>query len=137
MSNFEIFIFITFLICFILIFGILFSIFRNIINGIFNYNYNELKTNISSKPINVFTVRLSSIDYLVFNGFWVTVEIYSDFIIFKMFNKALLVNDLSQLSLTGKFTSKLVIKSDNNKLELVLGKKEYAIIKDILEDKNV
>ena len=104
LSNFEIFIFITFLICFILIFGILFSIFRNIINGIFNYNYNELKTNISSKPINIFTVRLSSIDYLVFNGFWVTVEIYSDFIIFKMFNKALLVNDLSQLSLTGKFT---------------------------------
>ena len=54
-----------------------------------------------------------------------------------MFNKALLINDLSQLSLTGKFTSKLVIKSDNNKIELVLGKKEYAIIKDILEGKNV
>ena len=137
MSNFDILILIFFLLGAGLIFTLLFKIFKDLINSIFNYNYEELKTNLSEIPTNIFTVRLDSIDYLIFRGFCVKMEIYSNFVIFKMFNNALLINDLSQLSLTGKFTSKLVIKSDNNKIELVLGRKEYAIIKDFLEDKNV
>ena len=137
LSNFDILILIVFLLGAGLIFTLLFKIFKDLINSIFNYNYEELKTNLSEIPTNIFTVRLDSIDYLIFRGFCVKMEIYSNFVIFKMFNNALLINDLSQLSLTGKFTSKLVIKSDNNKIELVLGRKEYAIIKDFLEDKNV
>lgn len=56
--------------------------------------------------------------------------------IFKMFNKAMLVNDCSHLELTGNFTSHLVIPSGNSKLELVLGKSEYEIIKEFLENEN-
>lgn len=137
LSNFDILILIVFLLGAGLIFTLLFKIFKDLINSIFNYNYEELKTNLSEIPTNIFTVRLDSIDYLIFRGFCVKMEIYSNFVIFKMFNNALLINDLSQLSLTGKFTSKLVIKSDNNKIELVLGRKEYSIIKDFLEDRNV
>lgn len=127
---------IVFLFCGGLMFVLFFSIFKDLVTGIFNYDYNELKSGISEVPQNVFTVRLSSINFLIFHGFWVTIEIYSDFIVFKMFNRAMVVNDRSQLKLTGNFTSHLVVPSGNSKLELVLGKNEYEIIKEFLENEN-
>lgn len=119
-----------------LMFALLFSIFKDFVTGIFNYDYNELKSNVSEVPQNVFTVRLSAINFVIFHGFWVTIEIYSDFIIFKMFNRALVVNERSQMKLTGNFTSCLVVPSGNSKMELVLGKREYEILKEFLENEN-
>lgn len=121
----------------ILLFGLLFSIFKDLINSIFSLNYDDFKKSVSVQPQNVFTLRLVAVNYLIFRGFWVTVEIYSDFIIFKMFNKALVVKDFSQLKLTGGFSSLLIVNCESTKLELALGKNEYKIIKDFLEDKNV
>ena len=120
----------------ILLFGLLFSIFKDLINSIFSLNYDDFKKSVSVQPQNVFTLRLVAVNYLIFRGFWVTVEIYSDFIIFKMFNKALVVKDFSQLKLTGGFSSLLIINCENTKLELALGKSEYNIIKDFLKEKN-
>lgn len=120
----------------ILLFGLLFSIFKDLINSIFSLNYDDFKKSVSVQPQNIFTLRLVAVNYLIFRGFWVTVEIYSDFIIFKMFNKALVVKDFSQLKLTGGFSSLLIINCENTKLELALGKSEYNIIKDFLEEKN-
>lgn len=120
----------------ILLFGLLFSIFKDLINSIFSLNYDDFKKSVSVQPQNVFTLRLVAVNYLIFRGFWVTVEIYSDFIIFKMFNKALVVKDFSQLKLTGGFSSLLIINCENTKLELALGKSEYNIIKDFLKENN-
>lgn len=116
---------------------LLFTIFKDLITGIFNLDYEDLKSNLKEAPQNLFNAPLSSINLLIFHGFWVTVELYSDFIIFKMFNRALVVKDFSQLSLTGSFTSKLVVAMGKTKLELSLGKREYEIMKEFLEDKNV
>lgn len=119
-----------------LMFVLLFSIFKDLITGIFNYDYNELKSGLSELPQNVFTVRLSAINFVIFHGFWVTTEIYSDFVIFKMFNRALVVNDRFQLELTDNYTSRLNVTSGNSKLRLPLGKREYEIIKEFLENEN-
>lgn len=116
---------------------LLFTIFKDMVTGIFNLNYDELKSNLKESPQNLFTVQLSAINYLIFHGFWGTVELYSDFIILKMFNRALVVKDFSQLSLTGTFTSKLVVAFGKTKLEVTLDKREYEIMKEFLEDKNV
>ncbi|CDE42390.1 unknown [Clostridium sp. CAG:768] len=116
---------------------LLFTIFKDLIFEIFNLNYDELKSNLKEVPQNIFTVQLSSINYLLFRGFWVTVEIYFDFIIFKIFNRALVVKDFSNIELTGKFTSSLIVTSGNTKLKLSLPIKEYEVIKEFLEEKNV
>lgn len=116
---------------------LLFTIFKDMITGIFNLNYDELKSNLKEVPQNIFTVQLSSINYLIFHGFWVTVELYLDFIIFKIFNRALVVKDFSNIELTGKFTSSLIVTSGNTKLKLSLPNKEYEVIKKFLEEKNV
>ena len=116
---------------------LLFSIFKDMITGIFNLNYDELKSNLKEVPQNIFTVQLSSINYLIFRGFWVTVELYFDFIIFKIFNRALVVKDFSNIELTGKFISSLIVTSRNTKLKLSLSTKEYEVIKEFLEEKNV
>ena len=116
---------------------LLFTIFKDMITGIFNLNYDELKSNLKEVPQNIFTVQLSSINYLIFHGFWVTVELYLDFIIFKIFNRALVVKDFSNIELTGKFTSSLIVTSGNTKLKLSLPNKEYEVIKKYIEEKNV
>ena len=116
---------------------LLFTIFKDLIFEIFNLNYDELKSNLKEVPQNIFTVQLSSINYLIFHGFWVTVELYLDFIIFKIFNRALVVKDFSNIELTGKFTSSLIVTSGNTKLKLSLPNKEYEVIKKFLEEKNV
>ncbi len=116
---------------------LLLTIFKDLITSIFNLDYEDLKFNLKEAPKSHFIATLSAINLFVFRGFWVTVEFYSDFIIFKMFNRALVVNDFSQLSLTGSFTSKLVVAMGKTKLELSLGKREYEIMKEFLEDKNV
>lgn len=116
---------------------LLFTIFKGLITSVFNLDYEDLKFNLKEAPQSHFVTPLSSINLLVFRGFWVSVELYSDFIIFKMFNRALVVKDFSQLSLTGSFTSKLVLVFGKTRLELALGKKEYKIMKEFLEDKNV
>lgn len=121
----------------VLMLALLFTIFKDMVTGIFNLNYDELKSNLKESPQNLFVAQLSAINYLIFHGFWITVELYSDFIILKMFNRALVVKDFSQLSLTGTFTSKLVVAFVKTKLEVTLGKREYEIMKEFLEDKNV
>ena len=63
--------------------------------------------------------------------------IYSDFIVFKIFNRALVVNDFSKLKLTGKFTSTLIVNSGKNKIKFPLGMEEYEYIKKFLEEHNV
>ena len=119
-----------------LLFGLLFSIFKDLINSVFNLNYDDFKKSVSVQPQNVLNLRLVAINYLVFRGFWVTVEIYSNFVVFKMFNRALIVKDFSQLKLSEGFNSLLIINCGNTKLELGLGKSEYNILKDFLEEKN-
>ncbi len=116
---------------------LLFTIFKDMITGIFNLNYDEIKSNLKEVPQNIFTVQLSSINNLIFRGFWVTIELYLDFIIFKIFNRALVVKDFSNIELTGKFTSSLIVTSGNTKLKLSLPTKEYKVIKEFLEEKNV
>ena len=137
MSDNETLILIVFLFCFCLMLVFLCKIFKDLITGIFNFNYGELKSNLQDSPQYVFTERLSGINFLVCHGFWVTVELYSNFIIFKIFNRALVVNDFTNLKLTSKFTSQLVISSGNYKLDISLGKEEYEIMKEFLEGKNV
>ncbi len=116
---------------------LLFTIFKDMITGIFNLNYDEIKSNLKELPQNIFTVQLSSINNLIFRGFWVTIELYLDFIIFKIFNRALVVKDFSNIELTGKFTSSLIVTSGNNKLKFSLPIKVYEVIKEFLEEKNV
>lgn len=116
---------------------LLFTIFKDMITGIFNLNYDEIKSNLKEVPQNIFTVQLSSINNLIFRGFWVTIELYLDFIIFKIFNRALVVKDFSNIELTGKFTSSLIVTSGNTKLKLSLPTKAYKVIKEFLEEKNV
>lgn len=116
---------------------LLFTIFKDMISGIFNLNYDEIKSNLKELPQNIFTVQLSSINNLIFRGFWVTIELYLDFIIFKIFNRALVVKDFSNIELTGKFTSSLIVTSGNNKLKFSLPIKVYEVIKEFLEEKNV
>ncbi len=114
------------------------NILKDSFDAIFDCDYyDEIKSNSTAEPLKIFTTRISSINGLIYRGFYADVEIYSDFIVFKIFNKALVIRDFSQLKLTGKFTSTLIVTSGKNKIELPLGMTEYEYIKKFLEDHNV
>lgn len=114
------------------------NILKDSFDAIFDCDYyDEIKSNSIAEPLKIFTTRISSINGLIYRGFYADVEIYSDFIVFKIFNKALVIRDFSKLKLTGKFTSTLIVNSGKNKIELPLGMEEYEYIKKFLEDHNV
>ena len=132
---------IVFTFAFVVLFGLIAYLVVNILkdsfNEIFDCDYEETKSNLPDKPLKIFTARISSINWLIYRGFYADVEIYSDFIVFKIFNKALVIRDFSQLKLTGKFTSTLIVTSGKNKIKLPLGMTEYEYIKKFLEEHNV
>ncbi len=132
---------IVFTFAFVVLFGLIAYLVVNILKGsfneIFDCDYEETKSNLPDKPLKIFTARISSINWLIYRGFYADVEIYSDFIVFKIFNKALVIGDFSQLKLTGRFTSTLIVTSGKNKIKLPLGMAEYEYIKKFLEEHNV
>ncbi len=135
---------IVFLLVFVVfIFGLIAYLVVNILkdsfDSIFDCDYYDaIKSNSTAEPLKIFTTRISSINGLIYRGFYADVEIYSDFIVFKTFNRALVVNDFSKLKLTGKFTtSTLIVNSGKNKIKLPLGMEEYEYIKKFLEEHNV
>ena len=114
------------------------NILKDSFDSIFDCDYYDaIKSNSTAEPLKIFTTRISSINGLIYRGFYADVEIYSDFIVFKIFNKALVIRDFSQLKLTGKFTSTLIVTSGKNKIKLPLGMAEYEYIKKFLEEHNV
>ena len=136
---FEIVFLLVFVVFFLgLIAYLVVNILKDSFDAIFDCDYyDEIKSNSTAEPLKIFTTRISSINGLIYRGFYADVEIYSDFIVFKIFNKALVIRDFSQLKLTGKFTSTLIVTSGKNKIELPLGMTEYEYIKKFLEDHNV
>ena len=115
------------------------NILKDSFDSIFDCDYYDaIKSNSTAEPLKIFTTRISSINGLIYRGFYADVEIYSDFIAFKIFNRALVVNDFSKLKLTSKFTtSTLIVNSGKNKIKLPLGMEEYEYIKKFLEEHNV
>lgn len=115
------------------------NILKDSFDSIFDCDYYDaIKSNSTAEPLKIFTTRISSINGLIYRGFYADVEVYSDFIVFKTFNRALVVNDFSKLKLTGKFTtSTLIVNSGKNKIKLPLGMEEYEYIKKFLEEHNV
>ena len=114
------------------------NILKDSFDSIFDCDYYDaIKSNSTAEPLKIFTTRISSINGLIYRGFYADVEIYSDFIVFKIFKRALVVNDFSKLKLTGKFTSTLIVNSGKNKIKLPLGMDEYEYIKKFLEEHNV
>ena len=133
---------IVFTFAFVVLFGLIayfvLSILKGSFNAIFDCDYYDaIKSYSDAEPLKTFTTRISSINGLIYRGFYADVEIYSDFIVFKIFNKALVIRDFSQLKLTGKFTSTLIVTSGKNKIKLPLGMAEYEYIKKFLEEHNV
>ena len=133
---------IVFTFAFVVFFGLIAYLVVNILkdsfNAIFDCDYYDaIKSYSDAEPLKTFTTRISSINGLIYRGFYADVEIYSDFIVFKIFNKALVIRDFSQLKLTGKFTSTLIVTSGKNKIKLPLGMAEYEYIKKFLEEHNV
>ena len=136
---FEIVFLLVFVVFFLgLIAYLVVNILKDSFDAIFDCDYyDEIKSNSTAEPLKIFTTRISSINGLIYRGFYADVEIYSDFIAFKIFNRALVVNDFSKLKLTGKFTSRLIVNSGKNKIKLSLGMEEYDYIKKFLEEHNV
>ncbi len=136
---FEIVVLLVFVLFFFgLIAYLVVNILKDSFNAIFDCDYYDaIKSYSDAEPLKTFTTRISSINGLIYRGFYADVEIYSDFIVFKIFNKALVIRDFSQLKLTGKFTSTLIVNSGKNKIELPLGIEEYDYIKKFLEEHNV
>lgn len=133
---------IVFTFAFVVLFGLIAYFVLSILKGSFNEifdcdYYDAIKSYSDAEPLKTFTTRISSINWLIYRGFYADVEIYSDFIVFKIFNKALVIRDFSQLKLTGKFTSTLIVTSGKNKIKLPLGMAEYEYIKKFLEEHNV
>ena len=133
---------IVFTFAFVVLFGLIAYFVLSILKGSFNEifdcdYYDAIKSYSDAEPLKTFTTRISSINGLIYRGFYADVEIYSDFIVFKIFNKALVIRDFSQLKLTGKFTSTLIVTSGKNKIKLPLGMAEYEYIKKFLEEHNV
>ena len=136
---FEIVVLLVFVLFFFgLIAYLVVNILKDSFNAIFDCDYYDaIKSYSDAEPLKTFTTRISSINGLIYRGFYADVEIYSDFIVFKIFNKALVIRDFSQLKLTGKFTSTLIVTSGKNKIKLPLGMTEYEYIKKFLEEHNV
>ena len=136
---FEIVVLLVFVLFFFgLIAYLVVNILKDSFNAIFDCDYYDaIKSYSDAEPLKTFTTRISSINWLIYRGFYADVEIYSDFIVFKIFNKALVIRDFSQLKLTGKFTSTLIVTSGKNKIKLPLGMAEYEYIKRFLEEHNV
>lgn len=136
---FEIVVLLVFVLFFFgLIAYLVVNILKDSFNAIFDCDYYDaIKSYSDAEPLKTFTTRISSINGLIYRGFYADVEIYSDFIVFKIFNKALVIRDFSQLKLTGKFTSTLIVTSGKNKIKLPLGMAEYEYIKKFLEEHNV
>ena len=108
---------------------------KALIEDIFKYNYDEIKSKISETPQHIFRARTSITSYKWF--FYTDIEVYKEFIIFKMYDRALLVRDRAQLELTGRFLSTLIIKSKHHfEVRFVLSKDQYNIIKNFLEGNN-
>lgn len=136
-KDFEIVFFLAFAAIFGLMAYLMFKIFKGSFNEIFDCDYEETKSNCTGEPLKIFTTRISSINWLIYRGFYADVEIYSDFIVFKIFNRALVIKDFSKLKLTGRFTSTLIVETGKNKIKLPLGMNEYEYIKKFLEEHNV
>ena len=136
---FEIVFLLVFVVFFLgLIAYLVVNILKDSFDSIFDCDYyDEIKSNSTAEPLKIFTTRISSINWLIYRGFYADVEVYSDFIVFKIFNKALVIRDFSKLKLTGKFTSTLIVNSGKNKIKLPLGMEEYEYIKKFLEEHNV
>ena len=136
---FEIVFLLVFVVFFLgLIAYLVVNILKDSFDSIFDCDYyDEIKSNSTAEPLKIFTTRISSINWLIYRGFYADVEVYSDFIVFKIFNKALVIRDFSKLKLTGKFTSTLIVNSGKNKIKLPLGMEEYDYIKKFLEEHNV
>ena len=136
---FEIVVLLVFVLFFFgLIAYLVVNILKDSFNAIFDCDYYDaIKSYSDAEPLKTFTTRISSINGLIYRGFYADVEIYSDFIVFKIFKKALVIRDFSQLKLTGKFTSTLIVTSGKNKIKLPLGMAEYEYIKKFLEEHNV
>ena len=136
---FEIVVLLVFVLFFFgLIAYLVVNILKDSFNAIFDCDYYDaIKSYSDAEPLKTFTTRISSINGLIYRGFYADVEIYSDFIVFKIFKKALVIRDFSQLKLTGKFTSTLIVTSGKNKIKLPLGMTEYEYIKKFLEEHNV
>ena len=136
---FEIVVLLVFVLFFFgLIAYLVVNILKDSFNAVFDCDYYDaIKSYSDAEPLKTFTTRISSINGLIYRGFYADVEIYSDFIVFKIFNKALVIRDFSQLKLTGKFTSTLIVTSGKNKIKLPLGMAEYEYIKKFLEEHNV
>ena len=136
---FEIVVLLVFVLFFFgLIAYLVVNILKDSFNAIFDCDYYDaIKSYSDAEPLKTFTTRISSINGLIYRGFYADVEIYSDFIVFKIFKKALVIRDFSQLKLTGKFTSTLIVTSGKNKIKLPLGMEEYDYIKKFLEEHNV
>ena len=138
-KEFEIVVLLVFVLFFFgLIAYLVVNILKDSFNAIFDCDYYDaIKSYSDAEPLKTFTTRISSINGLIYRGFYADVEIYSDLIVFKIFNKALVIRDFSQLKLTGKFTSTLIVTSGKNKIKLPLGMAEYEYIKKFLEEHNV
>ena len=108
---------------------------KALIKDVFKYNYDEIKSKITETPRYIFRARTSITYYKWF--FYTDIEVYKDFIIFKMNDRALLVKERAQLELTGKFLSTLIIKSKHHfETRFVLSNDQYNIIKNFLEGNN-
>ena len=139
-KEFEIFFLLVFVaFVFGLIAYLVFNIIKDSFNTIFDCDYYDvIKSYSTAEPLEIFRTPISSINGLIYRGFYADVEIYSDFIVFKIFKRALVVNDFSKLKLTGKYTtSTLIVNSGKNKIKLPLGMEEYEYIKKFLEEHNV
>lgn len=121
------------------IFVLIISLIKNIANDILNSAFPEEFENIKlffGEAKHQFTTRIIAAGKVAFKGFYATVFVFEKSLIVKHLNRAIMVNDLSKLKLSGKFVSTLTIENGNAPIQLTLGITEYNIIKEFLEANN-
>ncbi len=98
----------------------------------FPIKYDEIKSKYG-QPENIFKVHLSAIGKMWVRGCWVTLDIYKDFLVISMFNRAIVINDFKSLKFSKTWNMIDVIIDDKSVITISLSNDEYKFIEDYIK----
>lgn len=98
----------------------------------FPLKYDEVQSKYGL-PENTFKVRLAATGKMWVRGFWVTLDIYKDFLVISLFNRAIVINDLKSLKFSKTWNMIDVIIDDKSVITIALSNDEYKFLEDYIK----
>lgn len=118
--------------CMVIMLVFILTMFRDNFLQVFSENAEDIKFKYGVPSVS-FNVYVSKIGGLATRGFWGKFDIYQDFLVLNMWNKALVVNDFDKISLSSTWMS-LSIGEGKYKTVIALSNQEYKIVQEWIKN---